>query len=58
MKEKTNGINIINAENCIRMGFYVPGHGIITKTSKGNNVAGIRTEIMKSLSAIEKRNKQ
>ena len=27
----TNHINVVNAENPMRMGFYVPGCGIVTK---------------------------
>ena len=30
----TNHINVVNAENPMRMGFYVPGHGIVTQIRK------------------------
>ena len=31
MAENRNRINFVNAENPARMGFYVPGYGIVTK---------------------------
>lgn len=31
MTENRNRINFINAENPARMGFYIPGCGIVTK---------------------------
>ena len=59
MKEKTTYINIINVDNPVRMGFFVSGHGIVTRVNnRQNTVCGIHNEIMKSLIAIDKRNKQ
>jgi hypothetical protein len=31
MTKKTNSINVINVNNSLRMGFYVPGYGIVIR---------------------------
>lgn len=50
----TNHINVVNAENPMRMGFYVPGCGIVTKIRepKVTNVADMMHKAaMKNMSA-------
>lgn len=42
MKEKNSHINVINAENPLRMGFYIPGYGIVIKTNSKQNNANIK----------------
>lgn len=31
MKKNFNHINVVNAQNPVRMGFYIPGYGVATK---------------------------
>ena len=52
----TNHINVINAENPVRMGFYVPGCGIVTKIREPK--VSTAAEMMKNAIENSKRMEQ
>ena len=55
MKKSYNHINVLSAENPVRMGFYVPGHGIVTRTNaKPITMLDLQKEILNYANTMAK----